>query len=61
MHRNLRIYRDEVRRSHVREGMVATVWAILFVGMFVAAALQGGHPKLIETANISAAPGALLH
>ena len=53
MHRNLKTYGDEVERSHTAEGIVATVWTLLLVGMF-AASLIGGQPKPVETANISA-------
>jgi hypothetical protein len=59
MHRNLRIYRDEARRSHVQEGIVASIWTFLFVGM-LAGSLFAGQPKSIETAGISNAAAASL-
>lgn len=60
MHRNLKLYGDEIERSHTASGIVATVWTLLFVGMF-AASLLGGEPKPVETATIGAVSGSALH
>jgi hypothetical protein len=60
MHRNLKIYSDEIERSHTAAGIVATIWTVLFVGMF-AASLLGNQTKPVETANVGAVTGGALH
>jgi hypothetical protein len=54
MHRNLRIYGHEAERSHLKEGIVATAWTLLLIGMVAASWVSGGRqPESIETANIA--------
>lgn len=39
MHRNFKIYGGEVERSNIQEQIVATVWALLIIGMLAGSLL----------------------
>jgi hypothetical protein len=51
MHRNLKAYGDGAERSHVQEGVVATIWAALLLGMFTASLLTG-HSETVRKADL---------
>jgi hypothetical protein len=60
LHRNLKIYAHEAKRSHLQEAVVASIWTLMMILMF-AGSLFEQPIKRVETAEVAAPVGLSLH
>ena len=60
MHRNLKVYAHEAKRSHVQEAVVASIWMLMIL-LIIAGSLFDQPIKPVETAEVAAPVGLSLH